>query len=141
MATRSHAGAVHINAAFFCFSSDLHLFFLSHPQSIHCRNLGHAPHMAVSIFDSHQPWGEPHSGLQLFGASSLAGGHDAGVAHQLYAARFPRYAEALQRETGGEHVTLGYRDLRFFHFIPERVHILDEWEFGDEVFITTTVVY
>jgi hypothetical protein len=66
---------------------------------------------------------------------------DAGVAHQLYAARFPRYAEALQRETGGEHVTLGYRDLRFFHFIPERVHILDECEFGDEVFITTTVVY
>jgi len=41
----------------------------------------------------------------------------------------------------GEHTTFGYRDLRFFHFIPERVHILDEWEFGDEVFITATVVY
>src|SRR5262245_66581112 len=57
MATRSPAGTVHINAAFFCSSSDLHLFFLSHPQSMHCRNLGHEPHMAVSIFDSHQPWG------------------------------------------------------------------------------------
>jgi hypothetical protein len=139
MATRSQAGTVHINTAFFCFSGDLHLF--SHPQSIHCRNLGHVPHMAVSIFDSHQPWGEPHTGLQLFGTGSLAGDHTTSVARELYAARFPRYAEVLRRETADEPVTSGYRGLRFFQFIPERLQILDEWEFGDEVFITATIVH
>src|SRR5262249_28908930 len=107
MATRSPAGTVHIKAAFFCSSSDLHLFFLSHPQAMHCRNLGHEPHMAVSIFDSHQPWGEPHAGLQLFGTGLLAEGHDASVANELYAARFPRYANALRREACGEHMTFG----------------------------------
>jgi hypothetical protein len=51
MATRSQAGVVYIKAAFFCFSGDLRLFFPSHPQSIHCRKLGHVPQMAVSILE------------------------------------------------------------------------------------------
>jgi hypothetical protein len=81
------------------------------------------------------------SNSDLFGTGLLAEGHYARADHELYAARFPRYADALRREPSGEHTTFGYRELRFFHFIPERVHILDEWEFGDEVFITATVVY
>jgi hypothetical protein len=38
MATRSEAGTVDINAAFFAYGQDLALYFLSHPNAAHCRN-------------------------------------------------------------------------------------------------------
>jgi hypothetical protein len=44
-------GAYH--TAFFCFNSDLELYFLSHPDSVHSHNLSHLPRMAVAVFDSH----------------------------------------------------------------------------------------
>lgn len=139
IATRSQAGVVHINTTFFCFSSDLQLYFLSHPESVHCHNLHHVPQVALAVFDSHQPWGDPHTGLQLFGTASLTPWELTGQARSLYAARFPRYAEFLRGAAGGQPAPSSFRTLQFYRFVPERVQILDEWEFGDEVFITATI--
>ncbi|HSC70444.1 MAG TPA: hypothetical protein VLH58_03775, partial [Candidatus Methylomirabilis sp.] len=62
MATRSEAGLVDINTAFFSVAADLTLYFLSNPRAGHCRNLLHIPQMAVTVFDSHQHWGDSHAG-------------------------------------------------------------------------------
>jgi len=140
MATRSEAGTLHINTVYFCFSRDLILYFLSHPGSVHCRNLTHVPQMAVAVFDSHQLWGDPHAGIQLLGTGvlmDLGPGHEA---RELYAARFPRYREFLLRTPDEQSQSSMFIGLRFYRFSPERVQILDEWEFGEEVFIPASIL-
>jgi hypothetical protein len=98
------------------------------------------PQMAVAVFDSRQPWGSPHAGLQLFGTCALTPEGAVGTARALYAARFPRYGELLRRASSGTPVGPTFAALRFYSFVPERVQILDEWEFGDEAFITASVL-
>jgi uncharacterized protein YhbP (UPF0306 family) len=140
MATRNEAGAVHISMAFFCFSRDLLLYFLSHPESIHSHNLARVPRMAVAAFDSHQAWGDPHTGLQLFGMGALAEADADSQARELYAARFPRYREFLLGTPGGQPPSATFHGLKFYRFVPQRVQILDEFEFGEEVFIPATIL-
>jgi hypothetical protein len=96
--------------------------------------------MAVAVFDSHQPWGDPHTGLQLFGTGALANADGSSQAQELYAARFPRYREFLRHMPHGKPPSSTFRGLKFYRFVPERVRIMDEWEFGEEVFIPATVV-
>ena len=138
MATRNEAGTVHINTAFFCFGRDLLLYFLSHPESVHCHNLTRAPQMAVAVFDSHQPWGDPHAGLQLLGTGALTNPDAGHQARELYAARFPRYREFLRRTPDEQPPSSTFRGLKFYCFLPERIRILDEWEFGEDVIIPAT---
>lgn len=140
MATRSEAGVVHISTAFFSYDDELTLHFLSHPESVHSHNLRSEPHMAVAVFDSRQLWGSPHSGLQLFGGGALTPDNAVHSARELYAARFPRYRELLQRASGGAPLGPTFAALRFYSFVPERAQILDEWEFGEEVFISATIL-
>jgi hypothetical protein len=126
MATRNEAGTVHINTAFFCFSRDLALYFLSHPESVHCHNLTRVPRMAAAVFDSHQPWGDPHAGLQLFGNGVLIHGDTARQARELYAARFPRYRDFLRRAPGEDPTASTFGALQLYRLLPERLQILDE---------------
>lgn len=139
MATRSEAGVLNINAAFFAFGPELELYFLSHPASVHCRNLLHSGQMAVAVFDSHQTWGLRHSGLQLFGRGGPVAPGRIEHAQRLYAARFPRYFDLVLRASEAS----GNPDsgpLRFYRFAPERIKILDEEDFGDEVYVTADLV-
>jgi hypothetical protein len=140
MATRSAAGTVHISTAFFSYhSEELTLHFLSHPDSVHCHNLRIVPQMAVAVFDSRQPWGSPHSGLQLFGSGGLTSENAVPAVEALYAARFPRYGELRTRASSGAPVSPTFPALRFYSFVPDRAQILDEWEFGEETFITVII--
>jgi uncharacterized protein YhbP (UPF0306 family) len=140
MATRTEAGTLHINTAFFCFSPDLVLYFLSRPESLHCHNLARVPQMAVAVFDSRQLWGDPHAGLQLLGTGALATPGAAHEAHELYAARFPRYLEMLPGVQGEQPRSFKIGRLRFYSFLPERIQVLDEGEFGEEVFISARIL-
>jgi uncharacterized protein YhbP (UPF0306 family) len=139
MATRNEAGTLHINTVYFCFSHDLNFYFLSHPDSLHSRNLARVPQMAVAVVDSHQRWGDPHSGLQLHGPGRLTD-PDAGEARELYSERFPRYREFLRRALEAPPRSSTFGDLRFYCFSPKRAQILDEWEFGEEVFIPADIL-
>ncbi|HEX6105130.1 MAG TPA: hypothetical protein VFZ26_06060 [Gemmatimonadales bacterium] len=140
MATRSEAGVISINAAFFAFSPALELCFLSNPASAHCRNLSHVSQMAVTVFDSHQEWGRPHAGLQLYGQGGVLPPGHAERVQTAYAARFPRYFDFVIRAGDAPEGASGLGNLRFYRFVPARVKILDEGEFGDEVYITADVV-
>jgi Pyridoxamine 5'-phosphate oxidase len=66
MATVTPDGNVHISTAYFSFSYQLELFFWSHPEALHCRNVRDNGSMAMTIFSTQQPWGSPGRGVQLF---------------------------------------------------------------------------
>jgi len=132
---------VDINAAFFSFGDDLTLYFLSNPNAAHCRNLTHIPHMAITIFDSHQLWGEPHSGLQLFGLGSRALADRLDLARASYAARFTGYFDLVLRAAEATGAPTGPGALQLYAFVPSRLKLLDEPEFGDEVYITAEVLH
>jgi hypothetical protein len=140
MATRSEAGTVDINAAFFAYTSDLTLYFLSNPAAAHCRNLSHIPQMAVIVFDSHQRWGEPHAGLQLFGLGGKVPPDRLDQGRASYAARFSGYFDLVLRPAEGGPASTGPAALQLYSFVPTRLKLLDEPEFGDEMYISAMVV-
>ena len=75
-------------------------------------------------------WGAHHRGLQLFGEAALS--HNR-AAHRLYASRFPKYEEFIEKAPAA-------RELRFYRFTPATIKILDEEQFGEIVYITAEVV-
>ena len=81
----------HISTAYFSYSNDLVLYFLSHPDAQHCRNLARNPSVGVTIFSSVQPWGSPGQGVQLFGTCRRATGLHLRQAERVYGRRFPAY--------------------------------------------------
>jgi uncharacterized protein YhbP (UPF0306 family) len=76
---------------YFARSELFDVVWISDPDSRHSRNLLTNPSAAVTIFDSHQTWGRPDRGIQLFGTAGTVSGAAAGQAERAYAARFPSY--------------------------------------------------
>lgn len=122
IATVSERNRAHINTAYFCYSDDLVVYFVSHPNSLHCRNLSRSSPIGMTIFSSSQPWGSPGRGLQLFGRCQQATAVQAKQAERLYAKRFPAYgswkATVKRGDAGGQD--------RFYRFVVRTVRILDE---------------
>ena len=79
---------------------------------------------------------ETLKGLQLFGECHNTNELAKGEGYERYAARFPAFKEWIE--------SLAPEDLkavasRFFRFEPTRIKILDELEFGEEVFIEVSL--
>lgn len=132
LATVDSAQSAHINIAYFCYTSDLAFYFLSHPRSRHCRNLSTNPSMAVAVFSSRQMWGKQDRGVQLFGYGSMVTPPQIEEAARLYAERFPSYSAwqaDLPESDGG-------REYRFYSFVPSSLTLLDELSFGDGVIVS-----
>jgi uncharacterized protein YhbP (UPF0306 family) len=135
MATITPDLQAHINTAFFSYSNDLELYFLSHPSAQHCRNLETNPSMAMTIFSSSQAWGGLDQGLQLFGTCEMARGATATEAAQSYEKRFPAYAswrQGLQQNDPG-------RSYRLYRFLVARVKVFDERTWGESLFVEATI--
>jgi uncharacterized protein YhbP (UPF0306 family) len=126
----------HINTGYFARSEDLKLCLLSHPSSLHCRNIVTNPSMAVAVYASAQHWTAPGRGLQMFGACTQVAGDDARQAERTYVNRFPAYADWKAGLKPGDPAL----DYRFYQFVPVRVKILDEGEFGDAVWVQADIV-
>jgi uncharacterized protein YhbP (UPF0306 family) len=135
IATLTIRNRPHINIAYFCYSDELALYFLSHPGSLHCRNLSTNPYMAITVFASSQQWTGPGRGLQLFGTCREVTGLQARRAEELYAKRFPAHAEMRARLKSTDTAS----EYRFYRFVAKDLKILDEGELGDEVFVCASV--
>ena len=130
----------HVNTAYFAFSPALELYFLSAPDSVHCRNLEANPSMAMTVFSTAQTWGKPDRGVQLFGIAREARGHEADVAERWYAKRFRAYALAVAGTSeANRRQTRQLRSYRFYRFVPVKAKILDEREFGGGVFVAVAI--
>ena len=135
IATVTPVNRAYINTAYFCFSDDLELYFLSHPRSMHCRNLTLNPSAGVTIFSSSQTWTNPGRGLQVFGTCHKTRGKDAFKAVELYGKRFPAYKRwktTLPTGDVGENYHL-------YRVLTSSVKLHDEKMFGDGVFVVANV--
>lgn len=136
IATVTPDGRAYANTAYFAFSPDLDLYFLSHPDSRHCRNLETNRSAAITVFPSGQKWGEDDHGLQLLGTASRAPRREAKKAERAYARRFRAYPGWVGGLEPGDRA----RDYRFFRFRTSRVKLFDERNFGGAVFVSAFVV-
>ncbi len=91
LATVWPGGRAHINHMYFARSGAFDVVWISDPDSRHSRNLLTNRSAAVTIFDSHQTWGLPDRGIQLFGTAAIVSGATARQAERAYAARFPSW--------------------------------------------------
>jgi uncharacterized protein YhbP (UPF0306 family) len=126
----------HVNIGYFAYSGDLRLYLLSHPSSLHCRNVAANPSMAVAAFTSPQNWTNPGRGVQLFGTCRAAVDDGARDAENVYRRRYPSY----DGWRGALKVGDPALEYRFYEFVPGRLKILDEAEFGDAVFVEAAIV-
>jgi uncharacterized protein YhbP (UPF0306 family) len=140
ISTVTPGGRAHVNSAFFAVSPHLEFYFLSDPGSLHCRNLLENPSMAMAIFDSHQRWDAPGRGIQLMGKCYRARGKRAERAAQFYGDRFPQFARWMKGRTKADRrrATL-LRSYAFYRFVPTRVKIFDEAEFGGAAFVIAAI--
>jgi hypothetical protein len=128
IATVTPGGRAHVNTAYFAWSERLDLVWLSAPAAAHSRNLRASGTVAAAVYDSHQSWGQPDRGIQLFGTGrDLERGAAARDAERIYAARFLEYGDA------------GPGGYRFYRLRPRRVKLFDERELGSGVFVTASV--
>lgn len=135
-ATVTAEGQAHVNIGYFAPSDELDLYLLSHPSSLHCRNVAANPSMAVAVFSSAQRWTEPDRGVQLFGTCAEVAMAELPYAERIYGQRFPAYAEWKAAVKPGDPAL----DYRFYRFAANRIKILDESEFGEAVFVEAGLV-
>ena len=124
IATVTAEGRAHLNTAYFAWSSDFDIVWLSEPRARHSRNLRANDSVAIAVYDSTQTWGKPDRGIQLFGSASEVRGDDANEAETLYTKRFPDFAEAA------------VSTYRFYAFRPRRLRLFDERALGSGTFVT-----
>ncbi len=126
----------HINTVFYSYTDDLDLFFLSHPNSQHCRNLKENPSMAVTIFSSQQIWAGSDQGLQLFGLGGEIFGRDLLKAERSYGDRFPGYM-AWRKDLHPPDLGLDYH---LYRFQVVRAKVYDEKTWKRSVFAEVDVI-
>jgi uncharacterized protein YhbP (UPF0306 family) len=127
IATVDLRGRPHVNTAYFAWSSELDVVWLSAPDAQHSKNVAANPRAAIAVFDSAQTWGGADRGIQLFGTARMLEGRGAADAEAVYAARFRKYS---------------VRDLsayRFYRLRPRRLKLFDESELGGGVFVRAAV--
>ena len=127
ISTVSPRTTAHIHTAYFVWNRDFEIFWLSAAAARHSRNIRVRPSTAITVFDSHQVWGQPDRGIQLFGSTRQLPATEIARVESLYAARFPGYA------------TPDLRAYRFYRFRTERLKVFDEAAFGAGVFVTATI--
>ncbi len=133
ISTTSRDGRAHVNTAYFAWTDDLGLTFLSHPSSLHCRNLRSRPSMAIAVFESKQQWGGRDRGLQLFGTCRETRGGASAAAEEVYGRRFKAYWD--WKADSPEEVS----ELRFYQFTTRRLKLFDERSFPRTPWTTMSV--
>ena len=128
IATVTADGGAHVNTAYFAWSPDFEIVWLSEPRARHSRNLRANSSVAIAVYDSTQTWGKPDRGIQLFGSAREPRGQNADRAARLYSKRFPAFTEA-------DDLTA----YAFYLLRPRRLKLFDERELGAGTFVTARV--
>jgi uncharacterized protein YhbP (UPF0306 family) len=127
IATVSPRGRAHVNTAYFAWTPEFDVVWMSEPEAEHSRNLGRSPSAAVAVYDSAQVWGEADRGIQLFGSARELRGSAARDAERVYRRRFP---------ASGRTELSAYS---LYRLRPRRLKLFDEAELGAGVFVSASV--
>jgi uncharacterized protein YhbP (UPF0306 family) len=124
ISTVAERGRAHVNTAYFAWTADLDLVWLSHPRAKHSQNVRRNGSVAIAVFDSAQSWGKPDHGIQVLGSAEETEDEDL---EAVYAARFADYRRGR------------FSAYRFYVCRPRRVKLFDERELGAATFVTARV--
>ena len=80
----------------------------------------------MTIYDSHQTWGRPDRGIQLFGTAGVTKGRTSQNARRLYSKRFRDYDAESD-------------DLPAYRFRPRTVKLFDELDLAGGTLVTARV--
>ncbi|MFB6116279.1 MAG: pyridoxamine 5'-phosphate oxidase family protein [Candidatus Nanosalina sp.] len=116
--------------AFYAFDDDLNFYILTEPNTDHCKNLRENSSISLSIYDSHQDWGDEKKGLQVFGKAEQVPEEEIPEVLELYLERFPELGEWVSEP--GEMDSI---DSQFYVIRPEKIKIFDEPRFGKETWV------
>jgi uncharacterized protein YhbP (UPF0306 family) len=128
LATVAPQGRAHINTAYFAWTPELDIVWLSEPRAKHSRNIRANNSVAVTVYDSRQKWGHADRGIQLFGTAREVERSAAGAFEAVFAARFPAYKRSDPPA------------YRFYALRPLRLKLFDENQLGSGVFVTARVL-
>ena len=117
----------HVNTAYFAWSDDLRVVWISDADAAHSKNLRRNRTAAVAVYDSRQAWGNPDRGLQLFGSARELRGNDADEARSVYGRRFRGYSAK------------DFALYRCYEFRPRQAKLFDERRLGAGVFVTARI--
>jgi putative heme iron utilization protein len=127
IATVAPRGRAHVSTAYFAWSPQFEIVWLSEPRAGHSRNIRSNGTVAIAVYDSRQSWGRPDRGMQLFGSAVEAAAADAVRAEKLYAKRFPAFTDA------------DLSAYRYYLFTPRRLKLFDEHALAAGTFVTARV--
>lgn len=122
----------YIHTAYYCFNDSLDFFFLSDPNSQHCRNITINDTVAIAIYNSDQPWAEDQKGAQILGRCQQAKGRKLIEATTLYLKRFTSLSDWIKHP---DDFVKGALDTRPFVIKTHWLQLYDTKRFGDENFI------
>ena len=132
MGTVTPDGRAHVNTAYFCYSDELELYFLSHARSTHCQNLSTNSSIAMAVYSPSQQWLGPDRGVQLFGTGVEAEGTEASKAEEVFTRRFSAYKN-------WKDANFYSSEYRFYRFVVLRLKVLDEVSLRDAIFVSALV--
>jgi uncharacterized protein YhbP (UPF0306 family) len=112
---------------YFAWSGWFDVFWISDADSIHSRNLSETPSAAVTIYDSHQTWGRPDRGIQLFGTAGAVHGSAAVDAQRAYSRRFRDFDGSAS-------------ELPYYRFRPRTLKLFDERGLDGGTLVTARVI-
>jgi uncharacterized protein YhbP (UPF0306 family) len=126
VATVTPDGRAHVNTAYFAWSPEFEIVWLSAPDARHSRNVRANGSAAVAVFRSTQRWGGSDRGIQLFGRARELRGRASLEAESVYAERFRAYEGDLPA-------------FRFYRLATRRMKLFDERALGGGTFVTLRV--
>ena len=126
--TRHHVMTIAITAedgpwaaAVFYASDGMTLYFLSSPDTRHCRNLARDTRVAATIQGDCSDW-TAVKGIQLEGTVSLLSGEEERVARALYAKKFPIVGLAAQVPAA---IVKALAKVRWYRLTPQTLYFID----------------
>lgn len=128
LATVNKDGTPHVNTAYFTFDQNINLYIWTEPSTKHSHNVEKNPSVAVTIFDSREPWGKPHKGLQVFGVCKQLDAKEQEYAFVLYLKRFPKLQELAETS---DDITNKFVS-RFYKIRVDIIKLIDERRYGVE---------
>jgi uncharacterized protein len=127
----------YIHTAYFAYSSDLMIYFLSPPSAQHSINISVNPLVSISVFSGSQPYGGDLKGLQIFGECILSSGALSEKAFAIYAERFPKIYNRLPSFADYQN---GVIESRLYQIQAQTIKIFDEPRFGKRIWIVASAL-
>jgi len=119
LATQGPAGVW--AAAVFYVNDGFDLYFLSAPETRHCRNIAGQPLVAATIQEDYAEWQEI-KGIQLEGNAKAIRGEERSVAIARYLEKYPFVAGD---DSTPEEITAAMARVEWYKVTPSRLYLID----------------